>query len=59
VAAKPAWETALTSRWTGPDVWVHGDIVADNLLVVDGNLKAVIDFGCCAVGDRACDLVIA
>jgi aminoglycoside phosphotransferase (APT) family kinase protein len=27
--------------------------------VDDGALCAVIDFGCCAVGDPACDLVIA
>jgi aminoglycoside phosphotransferase (APT) family kinase protein len=58
-AASAVWETALDSRWTGPDVWVHGDIAAGNLLVVEGNLSAVIDFGSCAVGDPACDLVIA
>jgi aminoglycoside phosphotransferase (APT) family kinase protein len=32
---------------------------ASNLLVVDGRLRAVIDFGCTAVGDPARDLVIA
>ncbi len=30
-----------------------------NLLVRDGRLAAVIDFGTCGVGDPACDLVIA
>jgi aminoglycoside phosphotransferase (APT) family kinase protein len=30
-----------------------------NLLVADGKLTAVIDFGTCGVGDPACDLVIA
>jgi aminoglycoside phosphotransferase (APT) family kinase protein len=40
-------------------VWVHGDVTASNLLVRDGRLAAVIDFGCCAVGDPACDLVMA
>jgi aminoglycoside phosphotransferase (APT) family kinase protein len=59
VSANALWETALGSHWTGPDVWVHGDIAAGNLLVLDGNLSAVIDFGSCAVGDPACDLVIA
>ena len=39
-------------------MWVHGDITSTNLLVVDGRLGAVIDFGCCAVGDPACDLAI-
>ena len=34
-------------------------MAASNLLVVRGELAAVIDFGCAAVGDPACDLVIA
>jgi aminoglycoside phosphotransferase (APT) family kinase protein len=34
-------------------------VAAANLLVVDGRLSAVIDFGCSAVGDPACDLTIA
>jgi aminoglycoside phosphotransferase (APT) family kinase protein len=37
-------------------VWVHGDLLPGNLLVVDGRLSAVIDFGCLNVGDPACDL---
>jgi aminoglycoside phosphotransferase (APT) family kinase protein len=31
----------------------------DNLLVRDGRLAAVIDFGSSGVGDPACDMVIA
>ena len=58
-AATAVWEAALDARWRGPDVWVHGDVAASNLLVVDGRLGAVIDFGCSAVGDPACDLTIA
>jgi aminoglycoside phosphotransferase (APT) family kinase protein len=38
---------------------VHGDITNSNLIVVDGRLSAVLDFGCSAVGDPACDLAIA
>ena len=38
---------------------MHGDVAAGNLLVADGRLAAVIDFGSSAVGDPACDLVIA
>jgi aminoglycoside phosphotransferase (APT) family kinase protein len=53
------WETALLSRYEAPAVWVHGDFAPTNLLVANGSLSAVIDFGCCAVGDPACDLVIA
>jgi aminoglycoside phosphotransferase (APT) family kinase protein len=40
-------------------VWVHGDVAASNLLLAGGALHAVIDFGCAAVGDPACDLVMA
>jgi aminoglycoside phosphotransferase (APT) family kinase protein len=53
------WEAALNATWPGPPVWVHGDVAVGNLLVQEGRLSAVIDFGCSAVGDPACDLVIA
>ena len=58
-AAKDLWERALPSRWPRSPVWVHGDVATSNLLVRDGRMAAVIDFGCSAVGDPACDLVIA
>ncbi|WP_437338650.1 aminoglycoside phosphotransferase family protein [Sorangium sp. So ce394] len=53
------WEAALAASWHGPPVWVHGDIAVGNLLVRDGGLRAIIDFGSSGVGDPACDLVIA
>ncbi|MEV4659467.1 aminoglycoside phosphotransferase family protein [Micromonospora sp. NPDC049301] len=53
------WQAALDATWAGPPVWFHGDVAAGNLLVRDGRLAAVIDFGCCGVGDPACDTVIA
>lgn len=53
------WEAALHSAWRGASVWLHGDVAASNLLVTEGRLSAVIDFGCSAVGDPACDLAIA
>ncbi|MEO3774805.1 phosphotransferase [Micromonospora sp. B9E7] len=53
------WQAALDATWAGPPVWFHGDIAYGNLLVRDGRLAAVIDFGCCGVGDPACDTVIA
>ena len=60
VAATTVWETAIQATWQGPPVWVHGDVATGNLLVdTKGQLSAVIDFGCSAVGDSACDLVIA
>jgi aminoglycoside phosphotransferase (APT) family kinase protein len=57
--ATAIWEEALASTWQEPPVWVHGDVAVANLLVQDGRLSAVIDFGCSAVGDPACDTVIA
>ena len=53
------WEAALASRWSKAPVWLHGDMAAGNLLLRDGRLSAVIDFGCSATGDPACDLAIA
>lgn len=53
------WERALAASFAAAPVWVHGDIATGNLLVEHGRLSAVIDFGCMAVGDPACDLVIA
>ena len=53
------WNLALASTWQRPAVWVHGDIAIGNLLVNNGQLCAVIDFGQLCIGDPACDLVIA
>lgn len=59
-AAISVWESALeASAWSGPPVWVHGDLQAGNLLAVQGRLRAVIDFGCLGVGDPACDVMAA
>lgn len=58
-AASQVWEAALAATWNGPPVWVHGDVAAGNLLVEDGRLSAVIDFGSSSIGDPACDLAIA
>lgn len=58
-AVTEVWEAALATAWLRLPVWVHGDVVDGNLLVKDGRLGGVIDFGCCGVGDPACDLAIA
>jgi aminoglycoside phosphotransferase (APT) family kinase protein len=57
--AREVWDAALATTWDRPPVWFHGDIANGNLLVRDGRLSAVIDFGTSGVGDPACDLVIA
>lgn len=54
-----AWDEAVSANWHGEPVWLHGDVSVGNLLVRDGALAAVIDFGTCGVGDPACDMVIA
>ncbi|MCZ2404225.1 aminoglycoside phosphotransferase family protein [Paenarthrobacter sp. Z7-10] len=53
------WDHAVGAHWDGDPVWFHGDVATANLLVSEGQLSAVIDFGCSGVGDPACDLVIA
>jgi len=58
-AATAVWDAALAAPWPGPPVWFHGDVAVGNLLVRDGRLSAVIDWGWAGVGDPACDLVIA
>jgi len=58
-AALSVWEAALATTWSGSPVWVHGDVALGNLLLRDGRLAAVIDFGQVCVGDPACDLAIA
>ena len=55
-----AWEAAIeTPAWNGTPVWLHGDLHAGNLLVQQGKLSAVIDFGGLGVGDPACDVMAA
>ncbi len=57
--AAEIWTAALSSEWSRQPLWIHGDIASGNLLIKDGVLSAVIDFGSSAVGDPTCDLVIA
>ena len=57
--AMAIWTAALAAQATTAPVWVHGDLAAGNLLLNEGRLSAVIDWGLCAVGDPACDLVPA
>jgi aminoglycoside phosphotransferase (APT) family kinase protein len=57
--AREIWAAALDARWDGVSKWFHGDVAAGNLLLIDGRLAAVIDFGTCGVGDSSCDLAVA
>lgn len=53
------WDKACETKWDKKPVWIHGDFAIGNILMDGGKLSAVIDFGGAAVGDPACDLVIA
>jgi len=57
--ALAAWEEALVSEPLKQPVWIHGDISVGNLLVSNGQLCGVIDFGQFCVGDPACDFAVA
>ncbi|MFD7495115.1 aminoglycoside phosphotransferase family protein [Streptomyces sp. NPDC059832] len=43
----------------GAPVWIHGDLHPANVVVSDGTLSGVIDFGDLCVGDPATDLAAA
>lgn len=58
-AAKKIWDLARESIWQQPPVWLHGDIAPTNLLIKNGKLIAVIDFGGLGIGDPTCDYAIA
>ena len=54
------WVAALaTPVHDGPPVWLHGDLHPANILVDDGQVSGVIDFGDITAGDPATDLAVA
>jgi aminoglycoside phosphotransferase (APT) family kinase protein len=57
-ATTAAWEASLMApaRESAP-VWVHGDLFPSNILVKDGRLSAIIDFGDAGLSDPACDML--
>jgi aminoglycoside phosphotransferase (APT) family kinase protein len=59
-AALRAWVAALAAPgYYGPPVWLHGDLHPANILVNDGLVSGVIDFGDITAGDPASDLSVA
>jgi aminoglycoside phosphotransferase (APT) family kinase protein len=59
-AVTAVWESALRSPEPDhPPVWIHGDLDSRNLLVEEGRLSGVIDWGGLGVGDPACDVMVA
>ena len=53
------WERALAEPASAQSTWLHGDLQPGNLLVQQGRVTAVIDFGLLGVGDPAVDLLPA
>ncbi|GAA4880986.1 aminoglycoside phosphotransferase family protein [Kitasatospora terrestris] len=57
---RAVWDEAVdTPEWAGPPVWVHGDLHPANVVVADGTLAGVVDFGALFAGDPAWDLAAA
>jgi len=54
------WERLVSvPGWTGHPVWLHGDLHPANMVVADGTLQAVIEFGDLTSGAPATDLATA
>jgi len=49
---------ADVGEWEQPAVWLHGDLHSANVIVDDGSLVAVVDWGDVTSGDPACDFAI-
>ncbi len=59
-AVNQAWNDALDAApWPGPPRGLHGDLQPGNVLVRDGALVGVVDFGDVTSGDPAYDLAVA
>ncbi|GAA0805360.1 phosphotransferase [Spirilliplanes yamanashiensis] len=59
-AAGRAWAAALAApAWSGPALWLHGDLHPGNIVVAGGRVTGVIDFGDVTAGDPATDLAVA
>ncbi|MEV6742442.1 aminoglycoside phosphotransferase family protein [Streptomyces sp. NPDC051104] len=57
---RAVWDDAVAAHaWEGPPVWVHGDLHPANVVVSDGRLSGIVDFGDMFAGDPAWDLAAA
>lgn len=54
-----AWREGLDAEPSTERVWIHGDLHPGNIIVRDGELCALIDFGDVTAGDPAYDLAAA
>jgi len=54
------WDAGLAAPvYDGPPLWAHGDLSDGNLLVRNGRLSGVIDWGSSIAGDPAVELMVA
>jgi aminoglycoside phosphotransferase (APT) family kinase protein len=51
-----AWDDALGAPLDVPPTWLHGDLHPRNVLVEDGVISGIIDWGDITAGDCATDL---
>ncbi|MET7846582.1 aminoglycoside phosphotransferase family protein, partial [Streptomyces sp. NPDC005356] len=59
-AVRAVWDDAVAApEWEGPPLWVHGDLHPANVVVSDGTLSGIVDFGAMFAGDPAWDLAAA
>ena len=59
-AVRRAWAGALAvPPYDGPPLWLHGDPHPANVLVENGHVSGIIDFGDITAGDPASDLSMA
>jgi aminoglycoside phosphotransferase (APT) family kinase protein len=50
------WKSALQAREDASATWIHGDLHPRNVLVREGKITGIIDWGDISSGDRATDL---
>jgi aminoglycoside phosphotransferase (APT) family kinase protein len=59
-AARRIFNDAVAApEWDGAPSWIHGDLHPANVVVTDGALSGVIDFGELCAGDPAADVAAA
>ncbi|MFJ4678515.1 phosphotransferase [Kitasatospora sp. NPDC088783] len=59
-AVRALWADGVAApEWSGPRLWLHGDLHPANVLTADGTFCGVIDFGDLCAGDPALDLAAA
>jgi aminoglycoside phosphotransferase (APT) family kinase protein len=57
---RAVWDDAVAAfEWQSPRVWVHGDLHPANVVIADGTLAGIVDFGALCAGDPAWDLAAA